>query len=103
MTRPEVCIYFSRDAQTEAPLRQAAYRIASTAICQLDIEDGRWLCRLSAAGQGAIGPEVLKERFLAVLNDENLREQIESRTAPLRDVIVALAFGALAREGGGAT
>jgi His-Xaa-Ser system protein HxsD len=98
MTASDACLYFSRDAQAEAPLRHAAYRIAGTAICQLDIEDGRWLCRLSAAGQSAIGSEALKERFLAVLNDENLREQIESRTAPLRDVIVALAFGALARQ-----
>jgi His-Xaa-Ser system protein HxsD len=94
----EVCLYFSRDAQDESPLRQAAYRMAGTAACQLDIVDGRWSCRLTAPPSEALTSEALQERFLAVLNDENLREQIETRTAPLRDVIVALAFGALAKN-----
>jgi len=72
--------------------------MAGIAACQVDIVDGRWLCRLSCPDREAITPEGLRGRFLAVLNDENLREQIELRTAPLRDVIVALAFGSIARE-----
>jgi His-Xaa-Ser system protein HxsD len=92
----EVCLTFSQEAQQEVPLRQAAYRIAGIAACHIDIVDGRWRCQLTAPVREAPTPEALRERFLAVLNDENLREKIEERTARLRDVIVALAFGALA-------
>jgi His-Xaa-Ser system protein HxsD len=91
----EVCLTFSREAQDEGPLRQAAYRMASVAACQIDIVEGCWSCRLTASLPDALTPEALRDRFLAVLNDENLREQIEDRTSRLRDVIVALAFGAL--------
>lgn len=94
----EVSLAFSREAQQEAPLRQAAYRMAGIAGCQIDIVDGRWTCSLTAPLREMPTPDVLRERFLAVLNDENLREQIEERTARLRDVIVALAFGALVPE-----
>jgi len=93
----EICLTFSREVQEETPLRQAAYRMAGIALCQIDLVDGRWLCRLAGTTRDTTSADYLRERFLAVLNDENLRENIERRTAPLRDVIVALAFGALAR------
>ncbi len=96
----EVCLTFSREGQQEAPLRQAAYRITGVASCQIDIVEGRWSCLLTADPREALTPESLCARFLAILNDENLRQQIEERTARLRDVIVALAFGALVPEPG---
>ena len=94
----EVCLTFTREAQKEGPLRQTAYRMAGIAGCQIDTIEDRWSCQLAASGHQAPTPEALRERFLAVLNDENLREQIEERTARFRDVIVALAFGALVSE-----
>jgi His-Xaa-Ser system protein HxsD len=74
--------------------------MAGTAACQIDIVESRWSCRLTALQNETLSAEALRARFLAVLNDENLREQIEARTAPLRDVIVALAFGAFVTSGG---
>jgi His-Xaa-Ser system protein HxsD len=94
----EVCLTFAREAQEETPLRQAAYRMAGIATCQIDLIEGRWSCQLSSSERKAPTAASLRERFLAVLNDENLREQIERRTGPARDVIVALAFGTLARD-----
>jgi His-Xaa-Ser system protein HxsD len=94
----EVSLTFSREAQEEGPLRQAAYRMAGTAACQIDVVEGRWWCRLTAPPKETPTSDVLRDQFLAILNDENLREQIEVRTARLRDVIVALAFGALAQK-----
>jgi hypothetical protein len=38
----------------------------------------------------------LRCHFLDLVTDENLREKIASETAKTRDVILALAFGALA-------
>ncbi len=94
----EISLSFSQEAQEELPLRQAAYRMTGTAACQIDIMDGRWVCRLTASDLEKSNRESLEQQFLAILNDENLREQIERRTSPLRDVIVALAFGTLVRE-----
>jgi hypothetical protein len=37
-------------------------------------------------------------RFLDLITDQNLREKVATETAGVRNVIVALAFGALARE-----
>jgi His-Xaa-Ser system protein HxsD len=91
-----VSLSFSVDGQAETALRAAAYRMAGLAICQVDLVDRRWVCSLSPTGSEEPGPEQLKKHFLSILNDENLRESIEIRVSPIRDVIVALAFGALA-------
>ena len=39
----------------------------------------------------------LRSHFLNLVNDENLREKVSRETDRLRDVIVALAFGSLAK------
>jgi His-Xaa-Ser system protein HxsD len=98
-TIQHVTLTFARDAQNELPLRSAAYRMAGFGTCQIDASEGRWVCSLKAIGQNQAASDALARRFLAVLNDENLREQIELRTAPVRDVILALAFGALVDSG----
>jgi len=91
----EISLAFSREGQQEAALRHAAYRLTGIAVCQIDMQEGHWVCRLTPSERDPMTPDALRERFLMVLNDENLREQIEERTSKLRDVIVALAFGAL--------
>ena len=57
------------------------------------------MCRLTPkkalAGEA---DEALRARFLDLVTDENLREKVAAETAGVRDVILALAFGALARE-----
>lgn len=103
MSPSAAVLSFAREAQQEAPLRAAAYRMAGSASCEVDLMDGRWTCNLTTIGSETVTPELLKQRFLTVLNDENLREQIEQRTAPMRDIIVALAFGSLALSGKPAT
>jgi His-Xaa-Ser system protein HxsD len=97
MASPALVLTFARQGQAEIPLRAAAYRMAGSASCAVDLVDDRWVCSLSTT-ETAVNEEVLRQRFLAVLNDENLRELIEQRTAPMRDVIVALAFGSLVRD-----
>jgi hypothetical protein len=48
---------------------------------------------------GGSDKEAIRTRFLDLVTDENLREKVAAETAGVRDVIIALAFGALAREG----
>jgi hypothetical protein len=71
------------------------------ASCQIEIEGARYLCRLvpkQKRRSGSVGEEGLHEHFLDLVTDENLREKIGSETNGVRDVILALAFGALAKK-----
>jgi len=43
-----------------------------------------------------LSSDVLKERFLNLVTDENLRARVAEKTEGVRNVILALAFGALA-------
>jgi His-Xaa-Ser system protein HxsD len=97
----EILIEFDRSTQSIGALREAAYRIIRDASCQIESADDRYLCRLTSK-QGPssteIGGERLRENFLDLVTDENLREKVAAETSGVRDVILALAFGALAAK-----
>ena len=86
-------------SQSIGALREAAYRLIGEASCLIDTVDAQHVCRLTPkkalAGEA---DEALRARFLDLVTDENLREKVAAETAGVRDVILALAFGALARE-----
>ena len=87
-------------SQSLGALREAAYRLLGEASCLVDTVDGRHVCRLipKRALAGELDEEAMLTRFLDLVTDENLREKIAAETAGVRNVILALAFGALARE-----
>lgn len=96
-----IAVSFGRDAQPEGPLREAAYRVAGVAACHVDLVEGRWVCGLTPLPESArkgLEGEALRAHFLALVNDENLRERIGQQTEGLRNVIVSLAFGALVQD-----
>ncbi|WP_146990005.1 hypothetical protein [Bradyrhizobium macuxiense] len=77
----------------------AAYRLIGTATCQIERADDRYVCHLvsSIPQKGAVlSSDELKERFLNLVADENLRARVAEKTEGIRNVILALAFGALA-------
>lgn len=80
----------------------AAYRLIGMATCQIDRAADRYVCHLvpSAHPQkgAALAPDDLKERFLNFVADENLRARVAEKTDGVRNVILALAFGALANS-----
>ena len=95
----DVLIEFSAAVQSLGALQAAAYRLIGTATCQIDRTADRWVCKLtpvSDAKTHSQDSEVLKIRFLDLVTDENLREQIALRTDGVRNVILSLAFGSLA-------
>ena len=60
----------------------------------------RYLCRLTpkeGPNSGSVTQEGLRENFLDLVTDENLREKV-AETGEVRNVILALAFGALAEK-----
>ena len=79
---------------------KGAYRLIGEASCLIDTRGDQHICRLTP--KGSRPDEAIRSRFLDLVTDENLREKVAAQPAPLRDVIVALAFGALARERDGA-
>jgi len=94
---PEVLVEFAERDQSIGALREAAYRLIGQATCRIETSEGIHLCRLEAAHGKRIADAELRARFLDLVTDENLREKIAAATEPTRNVILALAFGALAR------
>jgi hypothetical protein len=71
------------------------------ATCRIDAVGDRYLCCLTpkhGRNPVATGGEGLREHFLDLVTDENLREKMAAETSGVRDVILALAFGALAAK-----
>jgi His-Xaa-Ser system protein HxsD len=96
----EVAVDFDSIVQSLAALDAAAYRLIGTATCRIDRVGDRYVCRLTPTANpqkgGALGADDLKERFLNLVTDENLRTRVAEKTEGVRNVILALAFGSLA-------
>ena len=97
---------FDASIQSLAALAAAAYRLIGTATCQIDRIADRYVCRLvptaSSAKREVFNDAGLKERFLNLVADENLRSRVAEKTDGVRNVILALAFGSLAASQGDA-
>lgn len=92
----EVLAEFDQATQSLTALRAAAYRLIGTATCQIEQSGGRYICRLVPTGHAE--PEGLRIKYLELVADENVREDLRGRTEPYRNLILSLAFGALAAE-----
>jgi His-Xaa-Ser system protein HxsD len=95
----EIVVEFDRSTQSLGALREAAYRMIEEASCQIDAAGDRYRCRLTPKpGRNLMTEAGLREHFLDLVTDENLREKVAAETSGVRDVILALAFGALAAD-----
>jgi His-Xaa-Ser system protein HxsD len=74
----------------------AAYRLMDVANCQIDRIGNQYLCRLILKPSAKADVEQVRSQFTDYLTDENLREQIATKTDPVRNLILSLAFGSLA-------
>ncbi len=96
----EIAVDFDSSIQSIEALEAAAYRLIGTATCQVERMSDRYLCRLVSSANPQKGamlrPDELRERFLNLVADENLRIRVAEKTEGVRNVILALAFGALA-------
>jgi His-Xaa-Ser system protein HxsD len=96
----EVAVDFDSSIQSLGALDAAAYRLIGTATCRIDRVGDRYVCRLVPTSNpqkgAALSSDDLKERFLNLVTDENLRIRVAEKTEGVRNVILALAFGSLA-------
>jgi His-Xaa-Ser system protein HxsD len=91
-------IEFAKKDQSLGALREAAYRLIGEASCQIGSTDHAYVCRIEPASQNKRSEADLRARFLDLVTDENLRDKLATETGRARDLIMALAFGALANE-----
>jgi len=91
-----ITVDFDAATQSLSALNAAAYRLVGTASCQIDKDGTRYVCRLTAIGQ--LESESLRTRYLELVTDENVREELRKKTDPIRNLILSLAFGSLAAK-----
>jgi His-Xaa-Ser system protein HxsD len=92
----QIVVDFDAATQTLSALNAAAYRLLGVATCQIDSSGDRYLCRLHATAK--VDRETLRTRFIALVTDENVRENLRAKTEPVRNLILSLAFGSLAEK-----
>jgi His-Xaa-Ser system protein HxsD len=96
----ETVVEFDVATQSLAALNAAAYRLIGTAVCQVGQSGARYVCRLTChERKGTVElPDLyeLRANFIDLVTDENLRERLASKTEPVRNLILSLAFGSLA-------
>jgi His-Xaa-Ser system protein HxsD len=100
---PEILVEFESAIQNAGPLREAAYRLIGLASCKLEVAGTLYICRLypqESEAARSLGEEGLRQRFIDLVTDENLREKVLGETAGVRNLILALAFGALVEPSG---
>jgi His-Xaa-Ser system protein HxsD len=97
----EILVNFDQATQSVGALQEAAYRIIEVASCIVETAGDRFVCRLlpKDIATDSLGERAIRLRFIDLVTDENLREKVSTQTDGLRNVIVALAFGALAEQG----
>jgi His-Xaa-Ser system protein HxsD len=95
----EVAVDFDSSIHSLAALDAAAYRLIGAATCRIDRVGDRYVCRLAPTTNpkksAGLSVDDLKERFLNLVTDENLRIRVSEKTEGVRNVILALAFGSL--------
>ena len=91
----QVSVDFDAATQSLSALNAAAYRLVGAATCQIDKSGSRFVCHLTSTSP--IEPDILRSRFIELVTDENVRDGLHAKTEPVRNLILALAFGSLAR------
>lgn len=91
-----ITIEFDQATQSLEALNAAAYRLLGSAICKVEPVGTKYVVSVEVSTPGATNSEELSQRFMATVIDENVWQQIARRTEPMRNLILALAFGSLA-------
>lgn len=93
-----ITIEFDEGIQSLDALHAASYRLLNVASCQIKRSGGKIVCHLAAKDGSDVDSEELRTRFIDFVIDETVRERLADRVAPVRNLILSLAFGALAAE-----
>ena len=95
-----ITVEFNEGVQSLDALHAAAYRLLDVATCQIERNGNRILCSLTPKSGAKISDEALRTRFIDQVTDEVVRERLAEKVEPVRNLILSLAFGALAAQPG---
>ena len=99
----EVSVEFDGAIQSLDALRAAAYRLVNLASCQIEKVGNQFVCKLmprkNMSPAKTPDAEFIRQHFIDLVTDENLRERVSIKTEPVRNLILSLAFGSLASQG----
>lgn len=91
---------FSAECQSLEGLEETIYRVSNKVSCRVERTTDGYRCILYPKASTCCDLAIIRNEFLDILADNNLRERIERKVGPTRQLILALAFGALASDGG---
>jgi len=92
-----LCVEFDRKTYTLFSLQSSLYRMIGVCVGKIRETDKLYICDLSIIDKNISNDEA-EIMFLEYVSDESLRERLNIQTEPLRNVILSLAFGAMAVE-----
>jgi His-Xaa-Ser system protein HxsD len=93
-----IIVEFDEGIHTLDTLNAAAYRLIDAASCHIERNDRKLICRLTPKDATKADQEAIRLRFLDYVTDENIRERLATKVEPVRNLILSLAFGALASQ-----
>lgn len=94
----ETKLLFSKKIQKLGPLQEAIYRMIPLASCRLTEEGDTFICCIEPKAATKMSLGEIRLQFLDLVSDENLRVKVAQETEGIRNLILALAFGALAQQ-----
>jgi His-Xaa-Ser system protein HxsD len=94
----EIVVEFDGVVHSLDALNAAAYRLIGAVNCQVEKAGEKFVCHLIPNASCAEDEASLRSRFIDLVTDEQLRERLASKTEASRNLILSLAFGALAQE-----
>jgi His-Xaa-Ser system protein HxsD len=97
MTGP-ITVEFDEGVHTLDTLNAAAYRLIDAASCHIETNERKFICRLTPKDGAKVDQETIRLRFLDYVTDESIRERLATKVEPVRNLILSLAFGALASQ-----
>lgn len=89
--QPALRIEFDRLVASVDAVQRAAYGLAGEASIEVTLRDETVVCTIYPRRDSVVGEEVA-HRLRNAVTDEVLRARIAAETAPVRDLIFALAF-----------
>src|SRR5262249_15005922 len=96
-------VEFDEGVYTLDTLKAAAYRLIDAASCHIEATDKKLICRLTPKEGVKTDCDAIRHRFLDYVTDESIRERLATKVEPVRNLILSLAFGALASQSNGKT
>ena len=90
-----ISVEFDRKIYTLFSLQSSMYRMIGVCVGKIRETEKLYICDLSIIDKN-IDNDDAETMFLQYVADESLRERLSIQTEPLRNVILSLAFGALA-------